>query len=58
MADPENPLGGGGAIICNRNPPTSSNGMMGRFLIYIVKFTEGHGPLGPTLRSATVASNI
>ena len=39
MADPENPLGGGGgAIICNRQtlkPPESSIGTKGRFVLYI-----------------------
>ena len=37
VVDPENPFGGGGAIKCSRRPLTSSNGILGRFVIYIAQ---------------------
>ena len=57
MADPENPIGGGGGErknVCGRRLPTSSNATLSRFLIFIVKLSgEGLCPLGSAAGSGT-----
>ena len=59
VVDPENQFRGV-PVICGRRPPSSSNGLLGRFVIYITKIGWGgvHYWLLDFSRSTTFISSM